>query len=145
MDTIKHPKHDRYWGAPRGWDPARDGPCGALSVHDRTHENMAVMESMWKPTAQEAVALALGVHNIKLGIFGQVHPVVYMGTAIVPEPVPTPEMIHRIETAAQWLADIARGYGLRLNVTTLGLATDAKEVAAVTDTLPPTTKDRIRK
>lgn len=133
MEFVKHPQHTRYWGAPKGWDESKAGPCGALSVQDKKSGPYAVMESAWMPTPQEAVALSLGIHQIRLGIFGNQHPVVYMGTAMVTDLVPRPEMMKRIEAAAQWLADIAQGYQMQLTVATVGLGEAAKPEAAVVD------------
>lgn len=78
MKFVKHPKHSSYMGAPRDWNEDRDGPCGALSIHDMRNQPLAKMESCWEPEGFEPVSLALGLADIRLGVIGQGHPPVYM-------------------------------------------------------------------
>jgi hypothetical protein len=80
MDFVKHPRHTRFIGAPQNWDEATQGPCGSLSVRDIPNPPLVpTMESAWMPNMGEAVALAIGYADLRLGIVGQPqHPVVYM-------------------------------------------------------------------
>jgi hypothetical protein len=131
MNFVKHPQHSRFIGAPHGWDEARDGPCDALSVCDKVDGVYAVMESVWEPDYQEAVAMAAGLQNIRLGVFGRVHPVVYMST--LPATLPREELRDRLLKAAQWLAGIAHSHNFHLSVSTLGISEAAVQEAQIID------------
>lgn len=48
-------------GAPAGWDPAKDGECGALPIRvSYDAGRVRQCESAWEPTAEEMSALAAG-------------------------------------------------------------------------------------
>jgi hypothetical protein len=68
-------------GAPRGWDPKRDGDCGALPI--RVHPTRAFVdpsvrleycESAWEPTPDELRLLNAG-HSLILRVAGWQVPV----------------------------------------------------------------------
>lgn len=67
----------RPLGAPANWDQQLDGQCGVLPVVDAIdpQSGFNFMYSVWKPTADELKQLQEG-GAIRLGIMGQVHPVV---------------------------------------------------------------------
>lgn len=77
MDIMHHPQTTQVLGAPPGWDP-KDGPCDALPVIVIPSSNGQVLQSYWKPDAQEIAMLAAGGY-ISLGIFSKEHPVVALG------------------------------------------------------------------
>lgn len=49
-------------GAPQGWNPERDGECGALPVRATVNADgtVAMCESAWEPTPAELAALNAG-------------------------------------------------------------------------------------
>jgi hypothetical protein len=81
-------KHEtRLIGAPAGWNPQRDGPCGALSVHDYVNAHgKPTMLSKWELEPGDLEKLQAGA-PIYLSILGQVHPVVCV---FVGDPAPQP-------------------------------------------------------
>ena len=86
MDPATNPSATRRLGAPPNWDPQVHGPCGALEIADVIDQSSGghVMESLWRPSAEELEALANGGLVI-LGIFGTEHPVVYVGVSVPPQ------------------------------------------------------------
>jgi hypothetical protein len=84
MKFVTHPQHTRYLGAPLGWNEQRDGPCGALSIHDMRDQQPAKMESCWELEGFEPISLALNLADIRLGVIGSGHPPVYM--QVMPKP-----------------------------------------------------------
>lgn len=115
MDFVKHPQHTRFIGKPRDWVEAVSGPCGALSVHDTKSNGYPVMESAWQPSLEEALAMATGYSQIRLGIFGTSHPVVYMGTSPT-TPTSREDYVAKIKQAAEWLVTLAQQGGLDICV-----------------------------
>lgn len=83
MDHVDFKGRNVMMGAPRDWDPAKHGPCGALPVRRAVAQDMAVMESYWKPTETDLANLLAG-HGVKLSIFGAVHPPVMLSVEEVP-------------------------------------------------------------
>ena len=71
----------RYLNAPVGWDPARDGECGALAIRDVPHVGGNVMVSAWQPSPDEVRRLQEG-QPIYLWVWGTGHPPVSLS---VPE------------------------------------------------------------
>ena len=69
----------RYLGAPKDWEPDRDGACGHLAIRDVQYDgsDSNVMVSAWQPTPAEVEAIKRG-EPIYLHIWGTVHPVVGM-------------------------------------------------------------------
>jgi len=61
-------------GAPREWDEARDGPCGALHIR-RDPGNRLL--SAWTPTQDELAALNAG-GSVILSVVGTGHPPVWI-------------------------------------------------------------------
>lgn len=59
-----------YLGAPKGWEPDKDGTCGHLAV--RVDEN--VWQSAWEPTPRELAMLNAG-GSIVLSVVGGQPPV----------------------------------------------------------------------
>ncbi|HXH52560.1 MAG TPA: hypothetical protein VNH53_03900 [Sphingomicrobium sp.] len=75
----------RLIGAPANWNSERDGPCGALSVHDRIDDRgHPEMVSRWELEPGDLDKLKAGA-PIYLSILGEVHPVVCV---FVGEPEP---------------------------------------------------------
>lgn len=86
MKPTSFGEHEtRLIGAPANWDPEKDGPCGALSVHDRPdgrgHNEMV---SAWVLEEGDLEKLQAGA-PIYLSILGNIHPVVsvFVGDAPV--------------------------------------------------------------
>lgn len=69
----------RDFGKPADWDERVDGPCDTLAIRDEIDvlTGLPFMYSLWYPTPEELHILNSG-GGIKLGISGQVHPVVNM-------------------------------------------------------------------
>lgn len=70
-----------YMGAPKGWEPERDGRCSHLAV--RVVGN--VYESAWEPTPDELAALNAG-GSVLLRVVGGQPPVMLL---VEPAPVET--------------------------------------------------------
>lgn len=119
MDFVKHPNHTRYMNKPWDWDEKERGVCGSLSVHETLDAGSGcnVMESAWEPSLEEAVAMSVGLLQIRLGVFGRSHPVVYMGTGMPSTgSIDREELRKRVWRAAKWLEGIASGNGLEMDV-----------------------------
>jgi UDP:flavonoid glycosyltransferase YjiC (YdhE family) len=86
MQPVPHPSATRRFGPPESWDEARDGPCATIHIADATcpTSGAAVMESLYRPDDEELAALNAG-GKIILGIFGTVHPVVYLAVTVPPQ------------------------------------------------------------
>jgi hypothetical protein len=70
MEFVPHPDETRRIGAPLDWDPAKHGPCGALSVSDITTDaGLRLMESLWRPDSADLAAVAAGGAFV-LGVAG---------------------------------------------------------------------------
>lgn len=68
----------RNLGAPKGWDPAKDGICGGLPIRDEPHSpGVNKMVSAWLPTPEEIALIAAGA-PIYLAVLGVSHPPVSM-------------------------------------------------------------------
>lgn len=78
MIPLVHPSATRAPGAPRNWDEARHGSCCALPIADVDVGGRLVMESLWRPSAEELAALNVGGAVI-LQVGGTQHPVVAVG------------------------------------------------------------------
>jgi len=85
-------------GAPNGWDPKRDGDCGALPIrvypYDAFRGGVNVKkiewcESAWEPTPRELEALNAG-GQVVLRVHGwQVPVALYVERFVEGEPIPT--------------------------------------------------------
>lgn len=73
MNPAQIPNATRVLGAPEGWDPKRDGECGALHVKDNRVNDVRFMQSEWEPTPEERAAIAAGA-NVRLTVWGITHP-----------------------------------------------------------------------
>jgi hypothetical protein len=89
MDIRPHPGATRRFGPPSDWNEDRHGSCGTLEIADLQTTSGPFMESLWRPDAVELAALNAGA-AVKLGIRGNVHPVVYMGVTAPPKPDEVP-------------------------------------------------------
>lgn len=81
MIPIKHDLCNHEFGAPPGWNEEHPNlQCETLhvllGVDEVTHTR--AMQSFWKPTEEEIMALAKGA-AVCLTIFGTTHPVVAVG------------------------------------------------------------------
>jgi hypothetical protein len=65
----------RYLGAPRGWEPDKDGDCSHLAILDVPSDSggSPAMISAWEPTPKELEALNAGA-PVYLQIIGSAHP-----------------------------------------------------------------------
>jgi hypothetical protein len=64
----------RYLGAPEGWEPEANGPCGHLAIADvKTDMGLPLMISAWEPTPDELSKLNAGA-KVYLQIVGTGHP-----------------------------------------------------------------------
>lgn len=79
MISKRIPGATRYLGAPSGWDPERDGPCGHLAIRD---DPGPYMVSRWEPTPDELRLLNQG-GSVELTVVGGVHPPVAL--IVVPQ------------------------------------------------------------
>ncbi len=74
----------RNLGAPRDWDPAKDGICGGLPIRDEPHSpGVNRMVSAWLPTPEE-IALIVAGAPIYLGVLGIDHPPVSLSVGNPP-------------------------------------------------------------
>ena len=66
-------------GAPRDWNPAVHGDCGALPIRVQPYGTDAIMcESAWEPTPTELALLAAGGHVVLRVIGWQVPVALYV-------------------------------------------------------------------
>lgn len=73
----------RYLGAPLGWEPETQGPCGHLAIRDIMDPDIGPeMMSAWQPTPDELDALNAGA-SVILFVTGSAHPPVAL---VVGEP-----------------------------------------------------------
>ena len=84
MTPLRIAGHTRYLGAPRGWEPETDGPCGHLAIRDEDTTAGRAMASAWEPTPDELERLKAGAPII-LHVVGSVHPPVDVRVGAVPE------------------------------------------------------------
>ena len=80
-------------GAPKGWDPKRDGDCGALPIRTFPHDaltnpasRLEYVESAWEPTPQELEWLNQGGSLILRVVVWQVPVALYVDPPIEAEP-----------------------------------------------------------
>lgn len=79
MTPINFKSANMFPGAPENWDPASHGPCAVLPVQAAQEGGLPGMYSLWRPSADEVIAL-MGGGAIRLGIVGTAqHPVVNLG------------------------------------------------------------------
>ncbi|RZN30466.1 hypothetical protein [Bradyrhizobium sp. Leo121] len=69
MIPIRIKGSTHYLGAPKGWDPDKDGPCLHLAV--RASADGTRWESAWEPTPDELKALNEGSPVILRVVGGQ--------------------------------------------------------------------------
>jgi len=78
MDVERIPGATRNFGAPKDWNPERDGPCGVLPIRDEACDRgMHWMVSQYKPSPEDLAVLNAG-GSIRLGINGTTHPVIHI-------------------------------------------------------------------
>ena len=63
----------RLLGAPAGWQPSTQGPCGHLAIRDEPTSAGPGMTSAWEPTPDELDRLKRGA-PVLLTVLGAVHP-----------------------------------------------------------------------
>jgi hypothetical protein len=74
-------------GAPKDWDPAKDGTCDALPIRAEPHgEDLLRMYSAWMPTPEEIALIAAGA-PIHLMVLGSFHPPVMLTVGNPPSEV----------------------------------------------------------
>lgn len=75
----------RYLGAPKGWEPDRDGHCAHLAILDvpADSEFPAMMQSVWEPTPDELARIAAGA-KVVLVVVGSSHPPVALSVGDIP-------------------------------------------------------------
>lgn len=61
----------RYLGAPKGWEPERNGNCSHLAVREVQSSGLLVCESAWEPTPNELAALNAGGRVVLRVVGGQ--------------------------------------------------------------------------
>lgn len=74
----------RRIGPPKGWDKAKEGPCGNLLVRDMPTASGNVMVTAWLPNTDELARMVAGA-SVYLTVLGSQHPVVAMGVGNAPE------------------------------------------------------------
>lgn len=84
-------------GAPKNWDPERDGPCDVLHVRVDHEQAGTFMTSAWVAEPDEIGWLLAGGH-VQLGVSAPSHPVVRMG---VTAPPPESPPVYTITQAVQ--------------------------------------------
>jgi hypothetical protein len=73
----------RYLGAPLGWNPETDGPCGHLAIVDMDTTAGPAMMSVWEPTPEEIARIVAGA-NVRLIVVGRIHPPVELSVGPPP-------------------------------------------------------------
>lgn len=84
-------------GAPKNWDPDRDGPCDVLHVRVDQQEGCTFLTSAWVAEPDEVGWLLAGGH-VQLGVSSPAHPIVRMG---VGAPPPESPPVYTITQAAE--------------------------------------------
>lgn len=85
MIPARIPEHTRALGAPRDWDPDRDGTCSVLMIKDvKAEDQVNRMLSMWEMMPDEKARSDAGAKVI-LSVVGNVHPPVWLTVGEVPE------------------------------------------------------------
>jgi hypothetical protein len=87
MLPLRIPKADRYLGAPLGWKPDENGPCGHLAIRDMDTTAGPAMMSLWEPTPDELERLNAGA-KVSLLVVGTIHPPVSISVGMVPSEEP---------------------------------------------------------
>lgn len=85
MISKRHPHTTRYLGAPKGWEPDEQGPCGHLAISDIPTTAGPAMQSLWEPTPDELAQLNAG-GVVVLTIIGTEHPPIEIKTWLRKEP-----------------------------------------------------------
>ena len=75
--------HSQVLGAPQNWNEQKYGPCLGLPIRVSQQSGLRWMQSAWRPSPDELLALSRGACVI-LSISAPVHPVVSMGVGAVP-------------------------------------------------------------
>lgn len=115
MKFVQHPQHTRNLGAPIGWDHSKIH-CGSLSIQDRVQSGQPLMESAWSFEGRESLLLALGLAQVRLAVFGTMHPPVSM--QVVQTVVDRQAVVKAVEKALTDLAEYASELRLVATVTT---------------------------
>lgn len=77
----------RDLGAPKDWDPGRNGPCQSLPVRDELAGGRIVaMTSAWFPTPEELLRLVSGA-PVYLRVLASQHPPVMLSVGAAPDAV----------------------------------------------------------
>lgn len=113
MKFVTHPQHNRWLGAPLGWDHTKV-LCGALSIHDQRDKSTPRMESTWEAEGFEPLALALGLGQIRLAVYGQAHPPVSLTIWPAAREHTKEDLRDRYNNVLALLEDHARTSGLML-------------------------------
>lgn len=88
MIPIRIKGSTHYLGAPKGWDPDKDGPCAHLAVRISVRgEEQILCESAWEPTPDEIKAINEG-SPIILRVVGGQPPVMLYVESYQEEPQP---------------------------------------------------------
>lgn len=76
MNPVRFPGYNINYGAPRNWNPERDGPCGVLPVLEEGRNHISV----WKPNDEERAKIAAGA-NIAVNCVGVQIPIAVLITS----------------------------------------------------------------
>lgn len=76
MEFQRHPNTNKVFGQPEGWTE-HEPPVDALPVIQAVQDNVPVIQSFWKPNAEELKAMNEG-HWIILTIIGRGMPPVLL-------------------------------------------------------------------
>jgi hypothetical protein len=102
MNPIRITGANRDFGAPKSWDPSRDGECATLPVRDTGGS----LQSAWQPSADELALLNAGAAAV-LTIYSRAHPVVSIGVEPAVGSAPAPQSSNERVLALQLRAAIA--------------------------------------
>jgi hypothetical protein len=84
MKPVIFKGFDVALNAPKGWKPTRDGSCAALPVRVTNNGQHDLLQSYWKPDAEELRALNEG-HSVCLSVVGLSHPPVWLSVQKIEE------------------------------------------------------------
>lgn len=85
MIPTRHPEATRWLGAPKGWQPDKDGDCAHLAICDRREPDATPhMESWWEPSPADLALLNAG-GRVRLNVVGTGHPPVWLDVVPLPE------------------------------------------------------------
>lgn len=105
MRAVRIPNHTRSLKAPVDWGDKSQGHCSDLLVRDIEVEGQKYMLTAWQAEGEEAGWLLAG-GQLRLGVSGSVHPVVYFEPRLPAEDGPpvwvvehaaTPEAPNRVK------------------------------------------------